>query len=108
VLEPVDQLLKLLLTVRATPPAGFEGRGDLLDVLDVPSDRCLFIPDLVEAAVDTAGQAAELLFREPPFFSSKFRWIDARTSSNASAMRQPGGWSGPPWSSLRMPRTAAQ
>ena len=37
------------------------------------------------------GQAAELLFCEPPFFlRPKFRWIDARTSSKASAIRRPG------------------
>ena len=28
-------------------------------------------------AVDAAGQAAELLLCEPPFFSSRFRWIDS-------------------------------
>ena len=55
-----------------------------------------------------AGQPAQLRLREPPFFASRFRPSDCRTSSNASAIRNPGGWSGPPWSSLRMPRTAAQ
>jgi hypothetical protein len=68
----------------------------------------LLLLDLVQAALDAAGQAAELLLGEPPFCSSRFRWIDARTSANASAIRTPGGFSGPPWSSLRIPRTAAQ
>jgi hypothetical protein len=71
-------------------------------------DRLLLGSDFVQASVDAAGQTAELLLCEPPFFSSKFRWIDAPTSCNASAIRKPGGSSGPPWSSLRMPRTAVQ
>ena len=41
-------------------------------------------------------QPAELLLREPPFFASKFRWIDSWTSFSASAIRKPGGCSGPP------------
>ena len=37
-LESIDQLLELLLSILATLPSRFEGRGDLLDVLDVLSD----------------------------------------------------------------------
>ena len=37
-LESIDQLLELLLAIRATLPSRFEGRGYLLDVLDVLSD----------------------------------------------------------------------
>ena len=37
-LESIDQLLELLLAILATLPSRFEGRGDLLDVLDVLSD----------------------------------------------------------------------
>lgn len=95
-LEPIDQRLELPLAVRAAPSSRIEGRGNLLDVLDVASDRLLFGPDVVEAAVDATGQAVQLLFGEPPFFSSKFRWIDSRTSSKAAAIRNPGGSSGPP------------
>ena len=95
-LELIDQLLELLLAIRAIFLSGFEGRGDLLDVLDVFSDYLLLGLDFVQTSVDASGQAAELLFREPPFFSSKFRWIDSRTSFKASAIRKPGGWSGPP------------
>ena len=87
----MDQLLELLPPVRATPASGLKGRRDFLDVLDVTLERRLFGADFVEASVDAAGQAAELFVREPPFFSSKFRWSDARTSSNASAIRKPGG-----------------
>ena len=69
----------------------FEGRGYFRDVLDVFSDRLVLGPDFVQSSVDAVGQAAELLFCGPPFFSSKFRWIDSRTSTKASAIRKPGG-----------------
>jgi hypothetical protein len=61
-----------------------------------------------QSAVDAVGQAAEVLLGEPPFCASKLRRSESRTSFKASAIRRPGGWSGPPWSSLRMPRTAVQ
>jgi len=95
-LESIDQLLELLLAILATPPSGFEGRGHLIDVLDVLSDWLLLGLDVLQSPVNTPGQTAELLLCEPPFFASKFRWIDSRTSSKASAMRRPGGWRGPP------------
>ena len=41
-LESIDQLLELLLPLRAAPRSRFEGRGDFLDVLDVAADRLLF------------------------------------------------------------------
>ena len=85
-----------------------QGRGHLLDRLDVAPDRLLSGFDQVQSLVDAGGQSVQLLLREPPFFTSRFRWIDCRTSSNASAIRNPGGSSGPPWSLLRIPRTAAQ
>jgi hypothetical protein len=56
----------------------------------------LFGLDFVETSVDAVGQAAELFFCEPPFFSAKFRSSDARTSASASAIRKPGGCRGPP------------
>jgi signal transduction histidine kinase len=37
-LESIDQLLELLLAILATLPSRFQGRGYLLDVLDVLSD----------------------------------------------------------------------
>jgi hypothetical protein len=64
--------------------------------------------DMFQSSVDADGQPIELLLCEPPFFVSRFRWIDSRTSVNASAMSRPGGLRGPPWSLLRIPRTAAQ
>ena len=95
-LELNDQLFELLLAIRAIRFSKFKGRGHFLDVFHVVSDRLLFVTNFVQASVDAVGQSAELLFCEPPFFSSKFRWIDSRTSSNASAIRKLGGWSGPP------------
>ena len=106
--EASDQAFERLSPLGGTVLPGVEGRGDLLDVLDVAADRFLVGPDRVEAAVDATGQSVELLLGEPPFCSSTLRRIDSRTSLNASAIRTPGGWSGPPRSSLRMPRTAAQ
>jgi len=85
-----------------------QGRGHLLDGLDVAPDRLLLGSHQVQSLADAGGQPAQLLLRESPFFVSRFRWTDCRTSSNASAIRNPGGSSGPPWSSLRIPRTAAQ
>ena len=90
-LESIDQLLKLPLAMLATLSSGFEGCGYLLDVLDVFSDRLLLGLDVVQSPVDAVGQTAQLLFCEAPFLASKFRWIDSRTSSKASAIRRPGG-----------------
>ena len=95
-LESIDQCLELFLAIGASFLSRFEGRGYLLDVLDVFLDFLLLGLDFVQTSVDAVGQATELLFCESPFFSSKFRWIDARTSSKASAIRRPGGCSGPP------------
>ena len=107
-LETTGQRLKLLLSTRTTSLLRIEGRSDLLEILDVLSNLLLLISNFVQAPVDALGQAAQLLLCEPPFFASKLRWIESRTSCNAAAIRSPGGSSGPPWSSLRMPRTAVQ
>ena len=80
-----DQFLEPCLPGRTTTAFGFQGRRDFLNLLDVPSDRLVVGPRCVQTSVDATGQAVQLLLREPPFFSSKFRWIDSRTSLNASA-----------------------
>ena len=95
-LESIDQFLELPLAICASFLSRFEGRGYLLDVLDVFLDFLLFGLDFVQTSVDAVGQATELLFCESPFFSSKFRWIDSRTSPKAFVIRKPGGCSGPP------------
>jgi hypothetical protein len=95
-LESLDQSLELRPPIVAGPYPRFEGRGDFLDVLGVLADRLLLDAYFVSATVDAGGESAELLLCESPFFASRFRWSDARTSSSASAICKPGGWSGPP------------
>jgi hypothetical protein len=107
-LEAREDLIEVGLTRARGAAGGGQGRGDLGDGLDVALDRLAIRLHQLQADVDPDRQSAQLRLREPPFFAAKFRSIDSRTSSNASAIRIPGGWSGPPWSSLRMPRTAEQ
>jgi hypothetical protein len=95
-LEAIDQCLELLLALGDVLRPGFERRGHLRDQRDVLSDDLLLLLDFLQAAVDAPGQAAELLLREPPFFSSRLRSIDALTSLSAAAIRRPGGSRGPP------------
>ena len=95
-LELIDQRLELLLPLGDILGPGLERRGHLRDHLDVFSNDLLLLLDFVQAPLDASGQAAELLLREPPFFASKFRWSDSWTSFSASAIRKPGGCSGPP------------
>ncbi|MBV8270234.1 MAG: biotin/lipoyl-binding protein [Planctomycetaceae bacterium] len=95
-LEVIDQRLELLLTLRDILRPGLERRGHLRDHRDVLSDDLLLFLDLVQPTPDAVGQAAALLLREPPFFAPKFRCSEAWISVRASAIRTPGGWSGPP------------
>ena len=90
-LEAIDQRLERLLPRRAVVPSGFESRGYLLEVLDVVSDRLLLGSDMVQSPVDAAGQSSQLGGGASPFFASKLRWIESRTSVKASAIRRPGG-----------------
>src|SRR4051794_12521960 len=95
-LEAIDQRLELLLTLGDVLGPGLQRRGYFRDHLDVSSDDLLLLLHFVQASPDAAGQAAELLLREPPFFASKSRRSDAWTSFRASAIHKPGGCSGPP------------
>lgn len=95
-LEANGQRLELLLATRATSLLRVERRIDRLEILDVFSNRRLLISNFVQAPVDALGQASQLLFREAPFFASQLRWMESRTSCNASAILSPGGFSGPP------------
>src|SRR3954452_750930 len=95
-LEALDQRLELPLALGDVLHPGFERRGHLRDHRDVLSDDLLLPLDLVQAALDASGQAVELLLRESPFGASRSRWSDAWTSFSASAIRNPGGCSGPP------------
>ena len=89
--KAIDQFLKVGLTLGAITLFRVQGVCYLLDLLDLFPEHLLLGFDRVQALVDAAGQAAELLFCEPPFFASTFRWIDCRTSPKASAIRKPGG-----------------
>src|SRR5580704_4133414 len=60
-----------------------------------------------EPLVDARHELRQLAIAGPPFFGSTQRWSEARTSPSASAIRRPGGSSGPPWSSFRIPRIPA-
>ena len=95
-LEVIDQRLELRLPLRDLLGPGFEGRGHLRDHRDVVSDDLLLVFDFVQAPLDAFGQTAEWLLREPPCCASKFRGSDSWTSWRASAIRTPGGCSGPP------------
>jgi hypothetical protein len=89
--KAIDQLLKVGLTVGAITLFRVQGVCNFLDLLDLFPDHLLLGFHRVQTPVDAAGQAVELLFCEPPFFSSTFRWIESRTSPKASAIRKPGG-----------------
>ena len=95
-------------TLFAWAAGRIESRGDLDDLVNVLSDRDPRLLDRIQSPVDEPGQAAQERFTAPPFLAPRSRPRDCRTSSSASAIRSPGGFSGPPWSSLRMPRTAQQ
>jgi len=94
--EAIDQLLKLGLPLGAIALLGVQSLGDFLDLLDLFADQFLFGFDRVQALIDAVGQPTQLCFRGPPFFASRFRWIDCRTSFTPSAIRKPGGCSSPP------------
>jgi len=101
--EPRRQRHERLLSLRDIPRPGVERGRDVADLSDVVTDRRRFLPDMAHAAVDAAGSALELLLDEPPFFASRFLWSDSRTSVKASAIRKPGGCSGPPLVVVRNP-----
>jgi hypothetical protein len=107
-LELLLQDLKLHLTLGTGPALRLECRLHRPDVLYLGTNDLLCVVHCRQAPIDTARYTREALVRRPPFFTSRFRCSEAWTSSKASAMRSPGGCKGPPWSSFRMPRTAAQ
>ena len=72
-LESIDQPLELRLAILASPTFRFKGCGHLVDVLDVLSDWLLLGLDVFQSLVNASAQTAKLLFRESPFFASKFR-----------------------------------
>src|SRR6266496_2635318 len=91
----LDRFILLLADEEAGKEAehhrGHRVADRILGPLELIDQRLELLLDFVQAALDASGQAAELRLREPPFFSSKSRWSDSRTSVNASAILSPGG-----------------
>lgn len=101
-----DLTLRLTLGTRAT--LRFACRLDRSHILHGGTQSLLRIMARRQTPVNVARSTRKTRVCRPPVFASRWRWSAARTSSKASAMRRPGGCRGPPWSSCRMPRTAAQ
>ena len=72
-LESTDQPFELRLAILASPPSRLKGCGHLVNVLDVLSDGLLLGSDVFQSLVNAPAQTAKVLFRESPFFVSKFR-----------------------------------
>jgi hypothetical protein len=106
--QAIPQRGEVRVTLNARAVGRIESGGNFDDLLDLLSDRDLRFLDRVQPSIDEPGQATQERFAAPPFFASRIRPRDCLTSSNASAIRRPGGCIGPPWSSLRMPRIAEQ
>lgn len=77
---------------------------------DVTFDLLKRVADQGDAAVYEAREGAQRLFAAPFFPAAAAVALsrESRISPSAAAMRNPGGKRGPPWSSLRTPRTVAQ
>ena len=65
-------------------------------ILNLLADFFLSLLDGSESSVDAASETLQLVMSAPPFLASKLRCKEARTSPKASAIRNPGGCSGPP------------
>ena len=93
---------------RAVALCRIESFGNGTHDCDLPANHGQVVSHAVETAIDAARQAFQSLFRSAPFFVARQRSTDPRTDCNAATMRRPGGCSGPPWSSFRIPFTAVQ
>src|SRR5215475_12455913 len=85
-----------------------QGTIHCLQVLDVLGNLLQGLACDIQSAVNATDETFQPRLCTPPFCACRLRSSDSRTSCNASLIRTPGGCSGPPWSSLRIPRTAAQ
>ena len=90
------QRLKLCLSLRARAAGWVEGGLDSPHLCHLVAHVFLGGRHTAQPPVDVTGQTGESVLRRPPFWASRFRWRDARPSPRASAMRMPGGCSGPP------------
>src|SRR5262249_5377340 len=85
-----------------------QGTIHCLQVFDVLGHLRQGLACDIQSAVNATDETFQPRLCTPPFCACRLRSSDARTSCNASLIRTPGGCSGPPWSSLSIPRTAAQ
>ena len=92
----LPQSLKLRVTLVARAPVGIKRGLDGPHVCHLLADGFLCRLHARQPSVDIAGQARESCMRTPPFCASRFRCSEARRSPKASAIRKPGGCSGPP------------
>jgi hypothetical protein len=95
-LELLPQGLKLHVPVVARAIGGIKRGLDCPHVCHLVTYVLLGRLHTRQASINIAGQARELLVGTPPFCASRFRCSDAQTSPKASAIRKPGGCSGPP------------
>ena len=94
--EPLTNRLEGRRTLSLIPVSRIQRRPDLDHILDGLPNRLLGLLDRSQSPIEEPGQALQERLGTPPCFASRFRWSDWRTSPNASAIRRPGGWSGPP------------
>ena len=95
-LELLPQGLKLHVPVVARASGGIKRGLDCPHVCHLVTYVLLGCLHTRQASVNIAGQTRELFVGTPPFCASRFRCSDARTAPKASAIRKPGGCSGPP------------
>ena len=95
-LELLPQGLKVHVSVVARAIGGIKCGLDCPHVCPLVTSGLWGHLHARQAAVHRAGPARELLVGTPPFCASRFRCSDVRTSPKASAIRKPGGCSGPP------------
>ncbi len=85
-----------------------ESFGNGTHDFDMLANHGQFVSHAIETTIDATRQTFQSLFRSAPFFVARQRSTDSCTDCNASTMRRPGGCSGPPWSSFKIPFTAVQ
>src|ERR1700734_1278206 len=84
-----------------------ERTEDEAELDDVPGPLAQGCRRRGEPVLDALRKRHQLAIAGPPFFDATQRWSESRTWPSASAIRRPGGSSGPPWSSFRIPRIPA-
>ena len=75
---------------------GVEILGNFLNVRKMQPDLGLCGLDMGQTAVDTAYKSLLGFVGRAPFFATRLRCKESRTCCRESAMRNPGGCSGPP------------